>query len=349
MADGGNISASGGRSRNGEYVQAPWLRFLQALTGPWTWGNLAGWLGVIATILFIKGCLIDQYTIPTGSMEPTLQGDPRFFRGDRVLVNKWLYGPRIPFTTIRLMRWSAPERWDIVVFRATDPDAVHPVLIKRVVALPGEEVRIVEGNIHINGTPATPPAELKGVLNYTTQLEMSPLDKQRQVLRLAQVNQPLPMLNPHHPPVQTLYAEMNRLQPQVIGLDIDMLPDDAVERLAADIPHDALNLIHSIYVFVQPEMAYGINDEREYTLLPDDHYFMLGDNSAQSVDGRMYGWVPHNHLYGRAFAVWWPWAHRRDFSGFSRTWWGAALLYGIPALFIGAEIISLVRRKRRRT
>ncbi len=347
MAD--SSSASGDKS-NAMNQRAPlrWaVRALQTVTGPWTWRNLLGWVVVVSAILVVKGCLVDQYTIPSGSMEPTLHGDPRFFRGDRVLVNKLLFGPRIPFTTRRLVRWAEPRRWDIVVFRAVDPDAEHPILIKRVIGLPGERIHIADGRIHVNGEAVEPPEPLRETLRYTTRLEISDIERRRQLLRLAQVNQPLPMLNPNHPPVKTLYAEMERLHERVNTLDVDALTDGEVETLCTETPHAALHLIHNIYEFAQPDMFYGVNEDPRFSVVPENHYFLLGDNSAQSLDGRMYGWAPHNHLYGRAFAVWWPWSHRQDLTGFSSTWWGAALLYGIPALLVIVEITAAVRKRRR--
>jgi signal peptidase I len=65
---------------------------------------------------------------------------------------------------------------------------------------------------------------------------------------------------------------------------------------------------------------------------------MLGDNSANSQDGRYFGWVPHDNLLGRAFCVWWPIGNRKDLSGFTDTATGLALLIGIPGLLIGYEI-----------
>jgi signal peptidase I len=65
---------------------------------------------------------------------------------------------------------------------------------------------------------------------------------------------------------------------------------------------------------------------------------MLGDNSKDSADGRYFGWVPHDHLLGRAFCVWWPISRRRDLTGFTDTWWGLALLWGIPLLLVGYEM-----------
>lgn len=319
----------------------------QWVTGPWTWKNLWGWVVVILLLFFLKGCVIDQYTIPTGSMAPTLNGDPRFFHGDRVLVNKWRFGPRLPFTTKRLAVWDKPDRWDIVVFRSLEEDTDQPILIKRVVALPGERVRIRDGKIFINGEEALPPESLRSVLHYYPDLKFTETEKKRQFLRVAQNNRAIPILNPHKESVQRFYGEMNRLHDIVASLDIQELSEAEVERYSSDVAPEALNMIEEIYEFAQPPMPYGCRDEEKYMLVPEDHYFMLGDNSAASLDGRMYGWVPHNHLFGSAFAVWWPWARRQDFTGFSHTWWGMSLLYGLPALLVLWELSGYFRKKEK--
>lgn len=322
-------------------------RLLEQITGPWTWKNLGGWIIIILLLLFVKGCIIDQYTIPTGSMDPTLHGDPRLFYGDRVLVNKWRFGPRIPFTTHRLARWDTPDRWDIVVFRSLEKETQQPVLIKRVIGLPGERVRIRDGSIFINGEKCPPPAQLKDTLHYYTELKFTDVEKKRQFLKLAQKNQPLAILNPEEPPVKHFYQEMKRFNEKAEKLDVDALSDEKVLDFCRELDPRTLQLIDQVYVFYQPPMPYGCRDEDEYTLVPEGHYFLLGDNSAASLDGRMYGWVPHNHLYGSAFAVWWPWARRQDFTGFSHTWWGMALLYGIPALLLLWELSGYVRKRKK--
>jgi signal peptidase I len=318
---------------------------LQAVTGPWTKQNLLSWLGIILLVLFIKGCVVDQYTIPTGSMEPTLIGDPRFFRGDRVLVKKWVYGPRIPFTTKRLWRWGEPDRWDIVVFHAVDPNAKHPILIKRVVGLPGEHVLIREGKIWINGESVTPPGALANILHYTNEPHISEDENRRQFLMLAQQNKPLPSLDPLDLNVQILYAEMEKLHAAVEHLQIDMLNPAEIENLCVNVNPVALRLLQGLYMYLSPKMQYGVIDKPEFSNVPENHYLLLGDNSEHSMDGRMFGWVPHNHLYGHAFAVWWPWSHRKDFTGFSHTWWGMTSLYGIPVILIGLEMFLALRRK----
>ncbi|MDX9972555.1 MAG: signal peptidase I [FCB group bacterium] len=84
-------------------------------------------------------------------------------------------------------------------------------------------------------------------------------------------------------------------------------------------------------------MRYGVWEEDEYSVVPKDHYLMLGDNSNDSVDGRFFGWVSRNQLLGRAYAIWWPFNRARDLTGFTRTWWGLALLIGIPLACIVIE------------
>jgi len=254
------------------------------------WDNVRSMALIVGVILLIKGCLIDQYTIPSPSMEPTLMGDPRFLRGDRVVVNKWLYGPRIPFTTVRLARWQAPERWDIVVFRSPEPEAEHPVLIKRVVGLPGETVRLHHGQLHIDGEPVPFPEDFPERIQYYN------------------IEDVLGIVVRTGIPEERMYAE---------GL-------------------------------LQAGMTYGVRDDAEYTVVPEGHYFMLGDNSLKSADGRVWGWVPHENLYGRAFAIWWPLGHRRDFTGFSYTWWGRALLFGIPLGLVAWEVRNWRRDRRRK-
>jgi len=121
----------------------------------------------LSVALVFRWAIGEPYRIPSGSMEPTLNGDPRVFRGDRVWVNKFWYGLRVPFMNARLFHWHAPERWDIVVFRTVEEDAKHPVLVKRIVGMPGERIHIQDGKVYANDVPLDVPEALEHVF-YTS-------------------------------------------------------------------------------------------------------------------------------------------------------------------------------------
>ncbi len=100
---------------------------------------------VVAFILamFIRTFLVQAFKIPTGSMRPTL------LEGDLILVNKFIYGAKIPFTDLRLPALRQPQRGDVIVF--IYPQDSKKDFIKRLVAHEGETVEIKNGTIYVNG------------------------------------------------------------------------------------------------------------------------------------------------------------------------------------------------------
>lgn len=98
--------------------------------------------------MFIRTFIVQAFKIPTGSMRPTL------LEGDLILVNKFIYGAKIPFTSdLRLPPVRDLKRGDVIVF--VYPEDPQKDFIKRLVALPGETVEIKNGTIYINGQPLT--------------------------------------------------------------------------------------------------------------------------------------------------------------------------------------------------
>lgn len=95
--------------------------------------------------LFIRQFVVEAFKIPSGSMIPTLT------IGDHLLVNKFLYGPRIPFTDIRFFSGAEPKRGDIIVFRFPEDESKN--FIKRVVGVPQDKVEIRKGILLINDQP----------------------------------------------------------------------------------------------------------------------------------------------------------------------------------------------------
>ena len=100
-------------------------------------------IGALALVLFSgRSSLADHYVVPSSSMEYTLMP------GDRVLVNKTTYGMRVPFIGWQLTEGNAPRVGEVVVF---DSPETGKRLIKRVVAIAGDDVQIRRGELLVNG------------------------------------------------------------------------------------------------------------------------------------------------------------------------------------------------------
>ncbi|RJQ70868.1 MAG: signal peptidase I [Desulfobacteraceae bacterium] len=100
---------------------------------------------VIAVILalFIRSFIVQAFKIPSGSMQNTL------LVGDYILVNKFIYGLKIPFTDVTVIPIKEPKRGDIVVFKF--PEDPSKDFIKRVVAVGGDSVAIQNKKLYVNG------------------------------------------------------------------------------------------------------------------------------------------------------------------------------------------------------
>jgi len=99
--------------------------------------------------MVIRTFVVQAFKIPTGSMRPTL------LEGDLILVNKFIYGAKIPFTGFRLPAVAGLKRGDVIVF--IYPEDPKKDFIKRLIGLPGEAVELKNGSIYINGQPLLDP------------------------------------------------------------------------------------------------------------------------------------------------------------------------------------------------
>jgi signal peptidase I len=96
--------------------------------------------------LVIRAFVVQAFRIPSGSMEDTL------LVGDFLLVNKFLYGAKVPFTDLHLPAIRQPRRGDIIVFRSPNPVRGKPRdLIKRCVAVEGDVVQVRNNQVYVNG------------------------------------------------------------------------------------------------------------------------------------------------------------------------------------------------------
>ena len=108
----------------------------------WFISELPSLILILALVLTGRSVLADHYYVPSGSMEYTL------LPGDRVFVDKRAYGFRIPFTTIDLIPQNKVGRGEIVIFDSPN-DGTR--LIKRIVAVGGDQVVLQNGLLSING------------------------------------------------------------------------------------------------------------------------------------------------------------------------------------------------------
>jgi signal peptidase I len=121
--------------------------------------EVIGWVLTILAVLAFRAFLYEPVYIPSGSMIPTLEV------GDYVIVEKWAYGLRFPFTQSAQLTWSTPKRGDIVVLLPPAGNPTNDDLIKRVVAVAGDTVEIRDGALVVNGKPV-PYKRLDGPCSY---------------------------------------------------------------------------------------------------------------------------------------------------------------------------------------
>jgi len=185
-------------------------------------------------LLAFRSAWADWVRVPSGSMNPTI------LEGDRLLVDKHVFGVRIPWTLVRLTDGRDPMRGEIVVF---DSPVDGTSLVKRVVAVPGDEILLDDAGLMVNGERAS----------------YSEGDTDR---------------------LQTLLTATAALNPQVFR-----------ETLSGN-EHDILLLPYR-----EPRRVFGP------VRVPEDMYFMLGDNRDNSADSRFFGFVPRRNIVGRATRV----------------------------------------------
>ncbi|OJU01327.1 signal peptidase I [Metarhizobium album] len=205
------------------------------------WENIKVIVQALVLAMVIRTVLFQPFTIPSGSMMPTL------LVGDYIFVNKFAYGyskyslPFSPNLFSGRIFGSQPARGDVVVFRfPPNPDIDY---IKRVIGLPGDRVQMIAGVLHVNGEAV--PKEPDGT--FTSDYKMDP------------------------------------------GEDVPVFR----ETLDTGVAYDTLD---------QSPNSRGDNT-REF-IVPEGHYFMMGDNRDNSADSRFdVGFVPAENLIGRASII----------------------------------------------
>jgi len=112
----------------------------------------------VVLALIIRTFLFQAFKIPSGSMLDTL------LIGDHLLVNKFIYGTKLPFSDERYLALREPERGDVIVFEFPEDEGKSYFdrrdFIKRVIGLPGDVIEVKAKQVYVNGEPYTVPQEV---------------------------------------------------------------------------------------------------------------------------------------------------------------------------------------------
>ncbi len=110
--------------------------------------SIAEWAVTIVMLLFGTTTVAQAFVIPTGSMQDTL------LIGDHLIVDKLAYAPPGPLTK-HLLPYEDPKHGDIIVFRY--PPEINTTLVKRLIGLPGDRLKIDHGVVYRNGIRLNEP------------------------------------------------------------------------------------------------------------------------------------------------------------------------------------------------
>ena len=198
---------------------------------------------------------------------------PTLLDGDFIVVNKFAFGLRLPALGTKILNIGEPQRGDVVVFHFPPDPAVN--YIKRLAGLPGDHVEIVSDQLIINGQPV--PLQSDGRYD------------------------------------DGCYHNM-RLSTEVLGAHRHQtLSCLTPEELSVPPAASCSRRLERNYMCVEPSVP-GEHDHSDVhdIVVPPGNYLMIGDNRDNSYDGRYWGFVPEDHLVGKATRIWFNWDLQRS-------------------------------------
>lgn len=266
-------------------------------------------------VLLVRTFAVTSCTIPSTGMENSL------FPGERVLVNKWSYGLRLPFSTLRWAKKPA-RRGDIVLFNNPAPRVPQTavgnreVFISRVAGAPGDTL-MMDDELLATGD-RTPHPDSKSIYAYPHAGEELLQEAMRAVhitdnrlvgyadgrylrsfshyeyylldQKLAGRLELVPLRRTEegsHPFVVPARGRAVKVQPWNVTLLCNTIVRHEGKR--ASVKGDTL------YVEGKPATSYAFSR---------DYYWMAANNPVNLCDSRLFGLVPDTHLIGRAWRVW---------------------------------------------
>ncbi len=231
----------------------------------------------LVLVLIIHTVLVKPFSIPSPSMNPTLE------IGDYIAVSKFTYGysrysiPLSPNLFSGRIFGSSPDRGDVAVFRP--PHNTSEDWIKRVIGLPGDRIRMVEGVLHINDKPVM-----------------------------------LEKIGEYH-----WFDQYNKAYDS--ELYMETLPNGVKHKIAKSVP-----------------FGQGSLDNTREFVVPEGHFFMMGDNRDHSEDSRSskVGYIPYENLVGRAEIVFFS----TDLPTQNGAWW---MVWRWPTATRYSRIFTIIR------
>ena len=194
---------------------------------------------------------------------------PTLLDGDFIVVNKFAYGLRLPVLNTKIVRIGEPQRGDVVVFRYPPDPAIN--YIKRLVGLPGDRVRVQRRPAHHQRRAGAAGG------------------RRRATTTAATLNMRLPteQLGTHSHQALSCRSPDDLMAPPVAELQPQTSSSSYVSATTPDAARCA-----------------DRDDYRRGSVVPPGSYLMIGDNRDNSADGRFWGFVPEDHLVGRAAGIW---------------------------------------------
>ena len=239
--------------------------------------------------VILRSFIVAAYKIPTGSMKNTL------LPGDYLIISKANYKlktPRyIPFTQIEipsttLFDISKPELYDIIVFKFPGKKYGKIMdgklnLVKRIVALPGDTLEIINRKLFVNRKKIDPPltvfySDAKIISSGVRENGIFPDNKTWNTDNYG------PIIIPRKNETVKLNLENINFWKNIIDKDTDT-SNVSVEGTVININR---------------------KPRREYKL-QQDYYFVMGDNRETSLDSRYWGFVPEDNIIGKAILIYW--------------------------------------------